>query len=98
MNVRDTVSVRNGISAILTQFHRLDFLVSNAGGQFASPADSISDNGWRSVVDLNLNGTWNVVSQVYRAWMKEHGGSIVCVTADFHNGYVCFPLFRFIFS
>ncbi len=48
-----------------TLFHEIDqhvglpdILVNNAGGQFAAPALDITPNGFRAVVDLNLNGSW----------------------------------------
>jgi len=63
-NVRKPEEVDALVAAALAAFGKIDFLINNAGGQFpARPAD-ISDNGWRSVVDLNLNGTWNVTSRI----------------------------------
>src|ERR1700679_946785 len=37
---------------------RLDVLVNNAGGQFLSPAEAIPPKGFRTVIDLNVQGTW----------------------------------------
>lgn len=51
-----------------------------------APAASFSDKGWKAVIDTNLNGTWNVTRAVYDAYMKENGGKVVCVVADFWNG------------
>ena len=46
------------VGGTLQQFGHLDFLVNNAGGQFLSPAASISHKGWKAVVDTNLTGTF----------------------------------------
>ena len=56
VDIRDIESV-----AQLSDRHKnVDILVNNAGGQFPQKARDFSPNGWRSVIDLNLNGTWNM--------------------------------------
>jgi NAD(P)-dependent dehydrogenase (short-subunit alcohol dehydrogenase family) len=76
-NIRDTAQVDALVSAALHRFGHLDFLVNNAGGQFPARPLDISDNGWRSVVDLNLNGTWNVTRRVGEHMVARGFGSIV---------------------
>ncbi len=63
--------------AAYERFGRVDFLVNNAGGQFPALPSQISDNGWRAVVDLNLNGTWNMVSRFMGPMVAAGRGSIV---------------------
>ena len=63
MNIRDTASVERLRDQALERFGAVDFVINNAGGQFQANPFAISDNGWRSVVDLNLNGTWNMCSR-----------------------------------
>ena len=43
---------------MLERHGRLDVLVNNAGGQFLSPAEAITPKGFRTVIDLNVQGTW----------------------------------------
>jgi NAD(P)-dependent dehydrogenase (short-subunit alcohol dehydrogenase family) len=76
-NIRDIKSVEALRDAALERFGAVDFLINNAGGQFLSHPFKISDNGWRSVVDLNLNGTWNVTSRFMRSMMQRGSGAIV---------------------
>jgi len=59
------------------RFGSVDFVINNAGGQFQSNPFDISDNGWRSVVDLNLNGTWNMCSRFMPHLMERQRGAIV---------------------
>jgi NAD(P)-dependent dehydrogenase (short-subunit alcohol dehydrogenase family) len=76
-NVRDPQQVDALLGAALARFGRIDFLINNAGGQFPARPFDISDNGWRSVIDLNLNGTWNVTQRVGRHMVERGFGSIV---------------------
>ena len=76
-NVRDTAQVDALIAATLARFGQIDFLINNAGGQFPARPFDISDNGWRSVIDLNLNGTWNMSQRVGRHMVARGAGSIV---------------------
>lgn len=76
-NIRVPAEVDTLVSAALERFGAIDFLVNNAGGQFPARPLDISDNGWRSVVDLNLNGTWNVSQRVGRHMVERGFGSIV---------------------
>jgi citronellol/citronellal dehydrogenase len=60
LNIREQEQVHEAIGEIVAEHGRLDAVVNNAGGQFASPAAMIRPKGWRAVVDTNLNGTWYV--------------------------------------
>ena len=87
LNIRDADAVEEAVATLAERYERIDGLVNNAGGQFPARAEDISVNGWRSVIDLNLNGTFVMSRAVFRAAMAEHGGSIVNITADFWNGF-----------
>ena len=67
----------------LERFGTVDFVINNAGGQFQAHPLAISDNGWRSVIDLNLNGTWNVCSRFLPHLMSRGRGSIVNIVHIF---------------
>ena len=61
-------------------------LVNNAGGQFPSPLMMISKRGFDSVVASNLTGGFLMMRELFMQSMREHGGAIVNMTADFRNG------------
>lgn len=83
VNIRDIESVEAMRDATLERFGAVDFVINNAGGQFQAHPFAISDNGWRSVIDLNLNGTWNVCSRFAPLLMRQEHGSIVNVVHIF---------------
>uniref|UniRef100_A0A7M4DVB5 Peroxisomal trans-2-enoyl-CoA reductase n=1 Tax=Crocodylus porosus TaxID=8502 RepID=A0A7M4DVB5_CROPO len=80
-NIRKEEEVENLVKSTLDLHGRIDFLVNNGGGQFASPAELIRSKGWHAVIETNLTGTFYCCKAVYDAWMKEHGGAIVNIVA-----------------
>lgn len=78
-NIRETAEVERLVAASLERFGAIDFLINNAGGQFPARPSQISDRGWRAVVDLNLNGTWNVLSRVGPHMLERGSGAVVNV-------------------
>jgi len=82
-NIREPAQVDALRDAAYEHFGRVDFLINNAGGQFPGLPSTISDNGWRAVVDLNLNGTWNVTNRFMRPMAEAGFGSIVNVVHTF---------------
>jgi citronellol/citronellal dehydrogenase len=86
-DIREEETVRQTINSILADFKQVDFLVNNAGGQFAAPLESISAKGWDAVVRTNLTGGFLVARECYTQWMKQAGaGAIVNIIADMWQG------------
>ncbi|GBG28085.1 Peroxisomal trans-2-enoyl-CoA reductase [Hondaea fermentalgiana] len=86
-NIRDDKEVAAMITNVLERFGRLNFVVNCAGGQYPAPASAITNNGFRTVVDLNLNGTFAVCREAFDQYMFDHGGNIVNIIATYHNGF-----------
>jgi peroxisomal 2,4-dienoyl-CoA reductase len=80
-DVRRPDEVEATIATTLERSGRLDIVVNNAAGNFPSPIARLSPNGFRTVVDIDLMGTFNVMRAAHAAWMAEHGGSIVNISA-----------------
>ena len=86
-DIREEETVKQTVSRILADFSRIDFLVNNAGGQFAAPLESISAKGWDAVVRTNLTGGFFMARECYTQWMKQAGsGAIVNIIADMWQG------------
>lgn len=85
-DIRNEEQVKATMADVIAEFGRLDGLVNNAGGQFPSPLEMISANGFEAVVRNNLQGTFLMMREAYNQWMNKHGGSIVNMTADMWGG------------
>jgi citronellol/citronellal dehydrogenase len=88
LDIRETASISLLADAIEGQSGRLDILVNNAGGQFPSPAEAISENGWKAVINTNLNGTWFMTQEMAkRFFFKQNEGSIVNIVLNNYKGF-----------
>jgi NAD(P)-dependent dehydrogenase (short-subunit alcohol dehydrogenase family) len=67
----------------VAELGKIDIHINNAGGQYPGPAEDLSIEGWRSVIDLNLNGTFYCSQVMARQMMQTHGGAIVNIVANF---------------
>ena len=81
VDIRD----RSTIEALAGR-HDVDILVNNAGGQFPQKARDYSPNGWNSVIDLNLNGTWAMTQVFGNQMLDGRGGNIVQIVAIVGRG------------
>jgi NAD(P)-dependent dehydrogenase (short-subunit alcohol dehydrogenase family) len=74
------VTVREDIERVLAQtvatFDRADVLVNNAGACIHRPAAQVTDDEWRHVLNVNLDGVW-FASQVFGRHMIERGGGSI---------------------
>lgn len=86
-NIRDEASVAELFADVLEARGRVDGLVNNAGGQFVSPAEQISKNGWHAVVETNLTGTFLMCREAYTRCMGSHGGAIVNIVSEMWRGF-----------
>jgi len=83
----DLVDIKNRETIeSLAERHRVDILVNNAGGQFPQKARDFSENGWKSVIDLNLNGTWAMTQVFGNQMLDSDGGIIVQIVAIVGRG------------
>jgi NAD(P)-dependent dehydrogenase (short-subunit alcohol dehydrogenase family) len=87
MDIRDEEAVDSLFDGVMERHGRVDVLVNNAGGQFLSPAEAISPKGFRTVIELNVTGTWLMThAAATKAFIPQKEGKVVSVTISPHNG------------
>jgi len=82
-DVRDPAQVENAIAKTVEQFGRIDIVVNGAAGNFLCAAEELSPNGFGTVVDIDLKGTFNVCRASFTQ-LKEHRGQILNISATLH--------------
>lgn len=87
MDVRDPDLVQNLVDQTKATFGRIDLLINNAAGNFIVDSENLSPNGWKSVIDIVLNGTWFCSQAVAKDWIAEgKKGSILNIVAPWPGG------------
>jgi 3-oxoacyl-[acyl-carrier protein] reductase len=80
-DVTDRDAVDALVETTVEEFGSLDVLVNNAGASFMAPFEDISENGWKTIVDINLHGTYHA-SQAAGEVMREDGGGTIINVAS----------------
>ncbi|MFC4358910.1 SDR family NAD(P)-dependent oxidoreductase [Halobium salinum] len=76
-DVRERDAVDALVEATVEEFGGVDTLVNNAGASFMAQFEDISENGWHTIVDSNLTGTYHCSQAAGEAMRGDGGGSIV---------------------
>jgi peroxisomal 2,4-dienoyl-CoA reductase len=85
VDVRDPERVREMVEGVRTAHGRIDVLVNNAAGNFYAPSESLTPNAWRSVVEIDLFGTFYCSQAVFPVMREQaDGGRIVNVSMTLH--------------
>jgi NAD(P)-dependent dehydrogenase (short-subunit alcohol dehydrogenase family) len=89
-DVREPADCERMVARTLEAYGRLDILVNNAGANFLSPALMIRPNGWKTILDIVLAGTF-FASQAAARTMIDGGGGCIVMNAG-ANGVSGSPL------
>jgi peroxisomal 2,4-dienoyl-CoA reductase len=84
-DVREPAAIGRAVAETVEKFGRLDILLNGAAGNFLCKAEELSPNGFGTVVDIDLKGTFNA-SRAAFPHLKEKGGVILSISATLHYG------------
>lgn len=79
-DVRDYTAICAAMEQVVGEFGKLDIVVSGAAGNFLAPALNLSANAFRTVVDIDLNGTFNVFRGCHHL-LNLPGAALIAITA-----------------
>ena len=79
-DVRDAEAIALGLEQVFSRWGAIDVLVSGAAGNFPALATQMSAKGFRSVVEIDLLGSFHVLQAAY-PYLRKPGASIVNISA-----------------
>ena len=79
-DVRDYAAVDHALATVRELYGEIDFVISGAAGNFLAPALGLSSNAFRTIIEIDLIGTFNVLRAAY-AYLRKPGASIISITA-----------------
>ena len=88
-DVRDHAALEAQIVASVQEWGPIDILVSGAAGNFPAPAVMISPNGFKSVMDIDVLGTFHAARAAF-PHLRQPGACVIHVSAP--QAYVPMPL------
>lgn len=90
-DVRDPEQVQSMVDQTVSELGSIDTLLNNAAGNFISPTEDLSPNGFKTVVDIVLNGTFNCTQAAGKVMRESDGGVILNIVTTYAwtgSGYV----------
>ena len=84
VDVLDASQVKGMVEKALAEFGKIDILVNNVGGTYATSGSMITDfddEKWERIIDLNLRSTFLCTKHISPAMMRQKGGSIINIVS-----------------
>lgn len=78
---RDPLQLQKTINQIKNDFGRVDIVFANAGIQAFKPLIDMEPADWHDQIDVNLNGTYNVIKAVLPHLIENGGGRIIVTSS-----------------
>ncbi len=83
-DVRDPEAIKRAITATVAKFGKLDTVVNGAAGNFLAPAAALSPNGFATVINIDLLGTFNTARAAFEELSKTRDALILNISATLH--------------
>ena len=94
MDVRNNETVEEVAKHIKDGWGYLDVLINNAAGNFVTPTAAMSENAWRAVIDIVLDGTFRVSKACYPLLRNNKEGSSHSLKEPEYSNVLTFFLLR----
>lgn len=80
-DVRQFDQVELAVAAAVDTYGSLDIMIANAAGNFVVPAAEMSPNAWKTVIDIDLNGTFFCARAAHDALTRSaFGGRLIAIS------------------
>ncbi|OCB89524.1 NAD-binding protein [Sanghuangporus baumii] len=82
-DVRKPAQLKEAVEKTIATFGRIDFVICGAAGNFLAPISGLSENAFRTVIEIDTLGTYNTVKATLSHVRSAHG-SYIHVSATLH--------------
>ncbi|WWD19584.1 hypothetical protein CI109_104045 [Kwoniella shandongensis] len=82
-DVRDPEQIKKAVDLAQKTFGRIDFVICGAAGNFLAPISSLSERAFRTVVEIDLLGTYHTIKATLPL-VRESKGSYIHISATLH--------------
>jgi len=89
LDVRDVDAVKAALEQHAAEAATIDVLVSGAAGNFPAFAKDMSPNAFKSIVDIDLMGSFHVLHSAYE-YLKKPGAVIINISAP--QAFLAMPM------
>ncbi|PRT54285.1 Peroxisomal 2,4-dienoyl-CoA reductase SPS19 [Wickerhamiella sorbophila] len=83
VDVRDINTILEAVKQTVESLGRIDYVIAGAAGNFLAPITGLSANAFKTVIDIDLNGSFNTAKATLPELLKTKG-SVVFVSATLH--------------
>lgn len=80
-DVTDRDAVAELVDEATAAFGHLDILINNAGGSFEADLEDLSENSWKTIVDINLHGAFHCTQEARKSMRESGGGNIINISS-----------------
>ncbi|CED83982.1 Reductases with broad range of substrate specificities [Phaffia rhodozyma] len=82
-DVRDPEAMKVAVGKCIEKFGKIDFVICGAAGNFLSPIDLLSPNAFKTVIEIDLLGTFNTIKATL-PFIRQTKGSYIHISATLH--------------
>lgn len=83
VDVRNVESLSKAVEKTVNEFGKIDYVIAGAAGNFLSAFNQLSSNAFKSVVDIDLVGSYNTAKATFEQ-LKKNKGHIIFISATLH--------------
>ncbi len=90
-DVTSTAAVQNAVKTVVAEYGKVDILVNNAGSSASGGTDTLSDEQWQKVIDVDLTAVFKVAREFGREMIKNKYGRIINLASMYGTVAACLP-------
>ncbi|KAJ3887776.1 hypothetical protein GG344DRAFT_80394 [Lentinula edodes] len=82
-DVRQPYMLKDAVKKTIEKFGKIDFVICGAAGNFLAPISGLSENAFKTVMEIDTLGTFNTIKATI-AHIRQSKGSYIHVSATLH--------------